>query len=118
MALLIQSCLEWQRVGLAPPERVTRATRQLFEELDPIGRFAVERLTEDPEGFLTTDEISAAYSVFLHDNDVEDSTDHRTLMGRLKDLPGVTRVTRVGADRVRHRGLLGRKLIDPDTRHT
>ena len=39
-------------MGLAAPERVTRATRQLFEELDPIGRFAAERLTEDPDTFL------------------------------------------------------------------
>ena len=118
MALLVQSCLEWQNIGLAAPERVTRATRQLFEELDPIGRFAAERLTGDPESFLTTEEISAAYATFLHDNDFEDSSDHRTLMGRLKDLPGVTRVTRVGADKIRHRGLVGRKLIDTDTRHT
>ena len=118
MALLVQSCLEWQSVGLVPPERVTRATRQLFEELDPIGRFAVERLVVDAESFLTTEEIAAAYSTFLHDNDFEDSSDHRTLMSRLKDLPGVTRVTRVGADKIRHRGLVGRKLIDTDTRHT
>jgi putative DNA primase/helicase len=121
MALFVQSCLEWQSIGLAPPERVTLATRQLFEELDPIGRFATERLTEDPDGFLSTEELSAAYATFLHDNDSEDNTDHRTLMGRLKALPGVKQVTRVGADRGRHRGLVGRKLKDPtesDTRHT
>ena len=49
----------------APPERVTRATRQLFEELDPIGRFAAERLTADPDSFLSTDELCSAYSLFL-----------------------------------------------------
>ena len=119
MALLVQSCLGWQSIGLAAPERVTRATRQLFEELDPIGRFAAERLAVDAESFLTTEEISAAYATFLHDNDVEDSTDHRTLMSRLKSLPGITQVTRVGPDRTRHRGIVGRKLRDPiDTRHT
>lgn len=119
MALFVQSCLEWQSVGLAPPERVTRATRQLFEELDPIGRFAAERLAEDPESFLTTEEISAAYATFLRDNDIEDSTDHRTLMGRLKSLPGAKQVTRVGPDRIRHRGIVGRKIVEPiDTRHT
>lgn len=121
MALMVQACLEWQRIGLAPPERVTRATRQLFEELDPIGRFAAERLIEAPDTFLTTEELSAAYAIFLHDNDFEDTLDYRTLMGRLKALPGVKHLTRVGADRVRHRGLLGRKLKDPaetDTRHT
>jgi putative DNA primase/helicase len=117
MALLAQSCLEWQRIGLAPPERVTRATRQLFADLDPVGRFAAERLTADPDSFLTTEEVSAAYATFLHDNDFADGVDPRTLIGRLKDLQGVTRVTRVGPDRIRHRGLLGRKILNTDTDH-
>lgn len=121
MALMVQACLEWQRIGLAPPERVTRATRQLFDELDPIGRFAAERLVVDPDGFLTTEELSAAYATFLHDYDREDNTDHRTFISRLKTLPGVKQVTRVGKDGARHRGLSGRRLKDPntatDTRH-
>lgn len=116
MALMVQSCLEWQSVGLAPPERVTRATRQLFDELDPIGRFAAERLAEDPDSFLTTEELSAAYATFLHDYDCEDGTDHRTFIGRLKTLPGVKQVTRVGKDGARHRGLVGRK-VKRDTDH-
>jgi P4 family phage/plasmid primase-like protien len=70
MALLVQSCLEWQSMGLAAPERVTRATRQLFEELDPVGRFAAERLADDAESFLSTEELCAAYTLFLHDNDL------------------------------------------------
>lgn len=117
MALLVQSCLEWQSIGLTPPERVTRATRQLFEELDPIGRFATERLTEDPESFLSTEELSAAYATFLHDNDCESNVDHRTLIGRLAGLPGVKRLVRVSGG-VRRRGLIGRKLSAIDTRHT
>jgi hypothetical protein len=57
-------------------------------------------------------------STFLRDNDREDGADQRTLIGRLAGLPGVKRVTRVGPDRVRHRGLLGRKLKDTDTPDT
>jgi hypothetical protein len=64
MHLMVQACLEWQAVGLAPPERVARATAELFDSLDPMGRFAVEGLKEDP-GFLTTEELCAAYSAFL-----------------------------------------------------
>jgi len=120
MALFVQGCLEWQSMGLAAPERVMQATRQLFEELDPIGRFAAECLAEDPDSFLTTEELSAAYATFLHDNDCEDNTDHRTFMGRLKTLPGAKQVTRVGKDGARRRGLVGRKIKDRseiDTRH-
>jgi putative DNA primase/helicase len=113
MALLVQACLEWQDIGLSAPERVTRATRQLFEELDPIGRFASERLTEDAEAFMSTEELCSAYSGFLHENDYEAVIDPKTLLRRLKELPGVKQLTRVAADGVRRRGLLGRKLVDP-----
>jgi P4 family phage/plasmid primase-like protien len=118
MALLIHSCLEWQSIGLAAPERVTRATRQLFEELDPIGRFAVERLTADPDSFLSTEELCTAYSGFLHDNDLETEVDQQRLIKRLKELPGVKHLARVAADGVRRRGLKGRKLVAIDTHGT
>jgi|HubBroStandDraft_6_1064221.scaffolds.fasta_scaffold182707_2 putative DNA primase/helicase len=118
MALMVQSCIEWQSIGLAAPERVTRATRLLFEELDPIARFASERLTADRDSFLPTEEISAAYANFLHDNDYELDVDQRILIRRLAELPGVKRVTRVNTDGIRCRGLTGRKLADCDTRHT
>ena len=85
MALLMESYLEWQTVGLAAPERVTRATRQLFEELDPIGRFATERLTVEPDGFMSTDELCNAYSTFLHDNDLEAEVEPQKLIKRLKE---------------------------------
>ena len=114
MALMVQSCIEWQSIGLAAPERVTRATQQLFEELDPIGRFAAERLTEDPNSFLSTEELSSAYSIFLHDNDYETIVDQQKLIRRLKELPGVKHVARVAADGVRRKGLVGRKLTDTD----
>jgi len=111
MALMVQTCLEWQSMGLAPPERVTRATRQLFEELDPIGRFAAERLAEDPQCFLSTEEICAAYATFLHDSDLDPYVDQHKLIRRLKELPGVKHLARVAADGVRRKGLVGRKLI-------
>jgi hypothetical protein len=100
---------------LAPPKRVADATAQLFNDLDPIGRFAKERLAEDPECFLTSDELTTAYGAWLDEN--ESPTDNyvqRDLIGRLKSLPGVKAVTRV-KDGTRRKGLVGRKLID--TRH-
>ena len=118
MALLTQSCLEWQSVGLAPPERVTRATRQLFEELDPLGRFAKECLAADPDSFLSSEEICSAYAGFLRDNDLEAEVDQQRLVKRLKELPGVKHLARVAADGVRRRGLRGRKLITIDTHGT
>jgi putative DNA primase/helicase len=116
MALMVQACLEWQSTGLNPPERVTQATRQLFSDLDPIGRFTSERLVEDPDAFLTTEEYTAAYMDFLRDTGYEsDGYVERELVSRVKKLPGVKQVIRVGADRVRHRGLVGRRVKEPDT---
>jgi len=110
MALLVQSCLEWQGVGLAAPERVTRATRQLFEELDPMGRFAKECLAAATDSFLSSEEICTAYAGFLRDNDLEAQVDQQKLIRRLKELPGVKHLARVAADGVRRRGLKGLKI--------
>jgi putative DNA primase/helicase len=118
MSLMVQACLEWQIMGLAAPERVVLATRQLFEELDPISRFVSERLAADPDSFLSTEQLLKAYGEFLHDNDIEDSVDHKTFIKRLKELPGVKHLTRVAADGARRRGLTGRKLVGIDTHGT
>lgn len=120
MALMVQACLEWQSTGLAAPERVIQATRQLFEDLDPIGRFAAERLVEDQDSFLSTDELCSAYAIFLRDHDYQAEVNPLTLPRRLKELPGVKQLTRVSSDGVRRRGLLGRKLrpTENDTRDT
>ena len=43
----------------------------LFDELDPIGRFTKERLTEDTVGsFLSTEDLVTAYRDFLKTNDL------------------------------------------------
>src|SRR5208337_3949697 len=114
MHLLIQACVEWQAIGLAPPKRVADATAQLFNDLDPIGRFAKECLMEDPCCFLTSDELTTAYGAWLDANDAPaDGYLQRDLIGRLKSLPGVKCVTRV-KDGTRCRGLVGRNLTDTD----
>jgi len=60
---------------------------------------------------LSTDELCSAYSLFLHDNDLETEVDQQRLIRRLKELPGVKHLARVAADGVRRRGLKGRKLV-------
>jgi putative DNA primase/helicase len=111
MALMVSACLEWQSIGLAPPERVTQATRQLFSDLDPIGRFVAERTTEDSNAFVTTEGYVMAYREFQQDNGYEtDGYVERDLISRVSQLPGVRRVTRVGPDGVRRRGLAGCRL--------
>jgi len=39
---MVEGCLEWQKVGLAPPPSVVEATRQYQESEDVIGNFLQE----------------------------------------------------------------------------
>jgi hypothetical protein len=66
-------------------------------------------------GFLTTEDLVVAYAAFLTDNEQEPEVDERALIARLKELPGMKRVTRGPANK-RQRGLAGRRL--DVTRHT
>jgi putative DNA primase/helicase len=43
LAWMVRGCLEWQRTGLNPPDRVTSATSEYRSEMDIIGRFIEER---------------------------------------------------------------------------
>ncbi|ALN83038.1 phage/plasmid primase, P4 family [Lysobacter antibioticus] len=42
MAWAVQGCLDWQRVGLRPPQCVVDATEEYFEEEDRVGEFISE----------------------------------------------------------------------------
>ncbi len=42
LAWLVQGCLEWQRQGLNPPEKVTDATTDYRSEMDIVGNFILE----------------------------------------------------------------------------
>lgn len=44
----IAGCLEWQRIGLAPPEKVLSATAEYRKEQDVLGQFFDERLVFEP----------------------------------------------------------------------
>ena len=45
LAWAIEGCLEWQRIGLAPPPAVVRATEEYFTQEDAVGRWLEECCT-------------------------------------------------------------------------
>ena len=55
----IQGCLEWQRVGLAPPPAVVEATAEYFAEEDAVGRWMEERCRRDANATATTHDLFA-----------------------------------------------------------
>ena len=44
----VNGCLDWQRLGLAPPEVVTRATEEYFEAQDLFGQWLDVRCVVEP----------------------------------------------------------------------
>ena len=51
LAWLIEGCLEWQRIGLAPPRRIVRATEEYLRDQSDLCTFIEEECEViDPEG--------------------------------------------------------------------
>ena len=59
---MIEGCLQWQKTGLNPPERVLATTEQYFDDQDTLGAFFEERC-HIKEGLWTpTSVLYAAYT--------------------------------------------------------
>jgi putative DNA primase/helicase len=108
--LMIQACLEWQRVGLAAPQSVTDATTGLFRDLDPLGRFVDECLEKDANGFESTSDLINAYTGFLADNNEDVYVEPKQFVNSLKDRAALAPTKRVDAHGKQVRGLRGVKI--------
>lgn len=60
LAWAIEGCLEWQRIGLAPPPAVRDATRSYLADEDAMGRFLDERCAMDDPGVM--EEVKELYA--------------------------------------------------------
>ena len=60
----VQGCLEWQRIGLKPPETVIEATREYKSEVDPLTRFLETRAIGDVEEFVRADALFEDYRFY------------------------------------------------------
>ncbi|NDY41269.1 DNA primase [Dissulfurirhabdus thermomarina] len=68
LAWLIRGCLEWQQVGLRPPESVQVATQEYADEEDYVGRF-LEACTEVGDGYrVSASDLYAAFSLWYQGN--------------------------------------------------
>lgn len=62
LAWAVRWCLEWQRIGLAPPEEVCAATREYRDEEDTFGEFIRARCVLEPVVRVPAGELRAAYT--------------------------------------------------------
>jgi putative DNA primase/helicase len=64
LAKAVKSCLDWQKDGLQPPEKVLYAGKQLYKEMDTIGQFLSECI-EQVEDETTTTAHKDLYQIFV-----------------------------------------------------
>lgn len=61
LAWMIQGCLEWQRVGLAPPEAVRSATADYLNSEDAYAAWKADCCKHDPAGFESTADLFSSW---------------------------------------------------------
>ena len=67
LAWAVRGCLEWQRVGLAVPAKIKRATEEYQAEMDIIGQFLDERTITSDLISATSGELHAAYKAWCEE---------------------------------------------------
>jgi putative DNA primase/helicase len=113
LSLMIQACIEWQRVGLSPPQSVTEATTGLFRDLDPLGRFLDEGLESAASSFEFTTDLVRAYGDFLQANGEEHYIEQKVLITQIRERGGYQAGKKRNATGQELRGLRGVKIKDP-----
>lgn len=61
---MIAGCLEWQRIGLAPPKAVTDATSEYFEDEDAVGRWLAEKCVFGADDKATSTNLFISWSAW------------------------------------------------------
>lgn len=68
LAWLVNGCLEWQRIGLNPPETVMTATKKYQEAEDTLKTFRAERCNEGPTLQVRAGLFYTAYKAWAEGN--------------------------------------------------
>lgn len=68
LAMLVRGCLEWQRMGLAPPGRLLLETKQYRQEHDVVGAYLLECTRERRGTRLPKTQLYRSYRMWAGDN--------------------------------------------------
>lgn len=68
LAWLVRGCLEWQRIGMAPPVAVIEATKQYRREEDLLGDFIDECCVQEPYAQISAASLYGAFAVWFEEN--------------------------------------------------
>jgi putative DNA primase/helicase len=64
---MIEGCLEWQRIGLAPPEAVTKATADYMMSEDSLGNWLADRCEDNREGWTSTSHLFESWKFWAEE---------------------------------------------------
>ncbi len=67
LSWIVEGCLEWQRLGLAPPPRVVAATAQYREDMDQLGDFLTECCVLEAGARVARPTLRNAYELWARD---------------------------------------------------
>jgi putative DNA primase/helicase len=84
LAWIVRGCLEWQRVGLQPPEEVRRATGSYRAEMDVLAAFIDEECIVADHASAAAKALYGAYKAWCEDNG-ERPESQRRFGSRLKE---------------------------------
>jgi putative DNA primase/helicase len=84
LAWIVRGCLEWQRIGLQPPEEVRRATGRYRAEMDVLGAFIGEECIVAEHASARATALYSAYKAWCEENGERHETQRR-FGGRLKE---------------------------------
>jgi putative DNA primase/helicase len=82
LAWMVRGCLEWQRVGLAPPACIKEAVREYQEEQNPIMTFISDMCITNPHTYISISELYDTYRVWCV-NTGEDNPLSKVLFGKV-----------------------------------
>ena len=68
LAWAVAGCLEWQRIGLAPPPRVLLATQDYRTDMDILGEFLAERCVLSPEAAVMNADLWQEFDRWSREN--------------------------------------------------
>lgn len=68
LAWLIRGCLEWQRIGLDPPEKILDATKEYRRDEDLLGHFLEEHCYEEPDAETSAADLYDRFVIWWETN--------------------------------------------------
>jgi len=112
LAWAIEGCLNWQEIGLSPPEAVKNATAEYLEAEDAIGQWLSDKTECDLNGWVSSADLFHSYKAWAQEAG-EPMGSEKGLVDALKER-GFKQKRQGGSGK---RGFLGLRIVGLDHGH-